>query len=574
MSSSTYVVPDHGFGAAQKLLVNGIGSEVFYALMGSADVRDLAVTLGHSAYGMAVFVNNRHIGDIAATDVAPYTELTWILDSGLSPEVTARLSIDDDGYPCMHVLLPPPGLCVPANNPPEVRWALVDGSTPITVHSIPRSLGSYPLQPQHLLVTLHAKRFLAHRSVYVDVDGTYLGTISHEDSAALADTITSYSHSGLVTVARGYYEYADGVPSLTIYADPATTTRKPFAVAAGTAATTAMVLSAAASARAQAAIPMTGFFSAPLSGAAAGTAGAAGAAAAGSTGAAAGAAVAAKAAAGSSTLSGTATAAGATGVAGLQTVAAVSAAAIAVGGVGVAATNAYLDSKAPEVTAASPSSIMDIKLQSPVHPATAAPQATTDTNSGLTFEGLRQAVTGGDDLLLSQDTTEVETELSPTEPTAVTTTAESAPAEPVTELPATPVNAPVDTTIPRDDLLLMAAPVIDTEPTEAQVSTPSQATSAEVTIMVDPATSAAPSTWQASTSAASTINSSPEPSTTGNSWWDVVSSAVAPIITSANNAYSPNYGASASTADSASVQVTAPTLTPSPASGAEPSATS
>ena len=371
MSHTPYVVPDHGFGTARTLPINGIDADVFAGLLGSADVRTVSVILGTPAASAAdsVGLPIRHAGGqsgtIDAQDCAEYTELDWILGAGLSPEVSARLTLDDNGWPLASVVLPAPGLCVPANNPPAVRWAMLDGGVGIPVQGIPPSLASYPREPQHFLVTLRARRFLGRRSVSAYVDGVFIGTLRRDDALQLADAIISYDHSGLVSVARGYYKYNEGHPTLTIYADAETPARKPFAAVAGTAATTGMVLSAAAAARAEAAVPMTGFFTGGAGTAATGASAGAtlasvtslGSSATGSTSTTSTAGASATTSAAASTATTTAaTTAAASGVS-LQAIAAASTAIVTVGGLGVATNNIINNqsSDAPLTVASGPS---------------------------------------------------------------------------------------------------------------------------------------------------------------------------------------------------------------------------
>ncbi|MCQ9341243.1 hypothetical protein NQ028_08850 [Corynebacterium phoceense] len=372
MSHTPYVVPDHGFGAARTLPINGIDAEVFADLLGSADVRTISVILGtpsasaDDTVGLTVRHDGVQIGTIDAHDSAEYTELDWILGAGLSPEVSARLTLDDNGWPLASVVLPAPGLCVPANNPPAVRWAMLDGGVGIPVQGIPTSLASYPREPQHFLVTLRARRFLGHRSVSAYVDGAFIGTLAREDALQLADTIISYHYSGLVSVARGYYKYNEGHPTLTIYADAEAPARKHFAAVAGTAATTGMVLSAAAAARAEAAVPMTGFFTGDAGTAATGASAGAtlasvtslGSSATGSTSATstAGASATTSSAAATTATTTAATTAAASGVS-LQAIAAASTAILTVGGLSVATNNIVNNqpSDAPLTVASGPS---------------------------------------------------------------------------------------------------------------------------------------------------------------------------------------------------------------------------
>lgn len=264
MSFSTYVVPDHGFDAAAHLPIDGIAPDTFAKLMEKAH-RGVArenVTVGRYEVdgALSVRLDGHRIGIIEAADAQKYTELQWIMDAGLAPSLTMQLQLDEDSMPAAHIILPPPGLCVPANNPPDVRWAMVEGTTPIIINSMPLSLANYPQKSLHFLATLKAKRYLGHYSVSVFVDDTYVGSIPRESARALSQIVTDYELSSLISVARAFYEYNSGRPRLTIYADLQRKAQHTFTIAAGTATGTSLVLSAASAARADAAVPTRGFF--------------------------------------------------------------------------------------------------------------------------------------------------------------------------------------------------------------------------------------------------------------------------------------------------------------------------
>ncbi len=437
MSSTSYVVPHVGFRAAANLRVHGIDPEVFSLLLDSESTtapgqplgsRLLPVTLGRSTpgAGLVVYRDSRKIGVVAAAAAAEYPELTWILEAGLSPEVTARLSIDSEGYPGCEILLPPPGLCVPANDPPDVRWAMVEGTTATEVHSIPTALPSYPTKPLHFLVVLRARNVLGYRSVSAYVDGTFIGTLGREDARRLAGTVAEYNRSGMLAVARGFYQYNNGAPSLTLYADPDSVPRKLYTIAAGTAAATGMVLAAAAAGRAEAEIATTGFFTSAgtaatgtanvISAASAGAAGVSGAAGAKSVGAGATGTTSATGATGSA---GAASAAGGLGAAGassaagvglsLPALAAASTAIIAAGGLGITANTLYPDESRELHTATPATSAMAPDGESPT-PGEYAAQATDTSQEDPTRSAGNPAI--GTQLLA--DSTNSDTDPAPT----------------------------------------------------------------------------------------------------------------------------------------------------------------
>lgn len=257
MKSTNYMVPDHGFGNVNNIPIQEVNPDFLVDLMEKTgtDQPEIKVNLsGSSKEGFRVRYQDTTIGHLEKSDVSAYTELDWIIDAGLHPHVTARIAMvemDGEQWPSFDVQLPAPGLCVPANNPPAERWALLPGSTPATITNFQPKMDVLPEGAEHFLVTLHARRFLGRRAVAVLVDGVQIASLDREDARRLANTVLEYQQNGLLAVAHAYYCMEESKPSLVVYADAEDKANR--AVVAGTLTAASMGLSAVTAARAEAA---------------------------------------------------------------------------------------------------------------------------------------------------------------------------------------------------------------------------------------------------------------------------------------------------------------------------------
>lgn len=219
------MVPNHGFGDVNQIPIQEVSPNFLVELMEESGSEQPAVEVnltGSSAEGFRVRYEDTTIGYLEREEAAAYTELDWIIDAGLRPLVTARVTMvefDGEEWPSFDVELPAPGLCVPVNNPPAERWAMLPGTTAAAITQFQSKMDVFPESAEHFLVTLHARRFFGRRSVNVAVDGVQIASLSHDDAHRLADTVSSYQNSGLLAVARAYYCMDEGKPRLVVYAD-------------------------------------------------------------------------------------------------------------------------------------------------------------------------------------------------------------------------------------------------------------------------------------------------------------------------------------------------------------------
>ncbi|MCQ9676668.1 hypothetical protein [Corynebacterium sp. BF-R-2] len=266
MTVTNYVVPHAGFGDPRHLTVDNVNPDLFLELLAEAgDSHEVTVTLcGHSSSGFRVRHDDTVVGVVSAAQSADYGELDWVMLAGLSPQVTARVSLcldcEDDTTPVVEVLLPEPGLCVPSNNPPADRWHLLEGDTPLRITDFEISDDALSNHSAHLLVRVENKRGLFQHHIQVFADTTLIATIPYEEAEWLAHAITNVNREDLVAVTRAYYSVDNGTPTLTLFIPNDTTSGSPFLKTAGAlAAATAGAAVAAARAEANGASSPTPF---------------------------------------------------------------------------------------------------------------------------------------------------------------------------------------------------------------------------------------------------------------------------------------------------------------------------
>ena len=266
MTVTNYVVPHAGFGDPRHLTVDNVNPDLFLELLAEAgDSHEVTVTLcGHSSSGFRVRHDDTVVGVVSAAQSADYGELDWVMLAGLSPQVTAMVSLcqdcEDDTTPVVEVLLPEPGLCVPSNNPPADRWHLLEGDTPLRITDFEISDDALSNHSAHLLVRVENKRGLFQHHIQVFADTTLIATIPYEEAEWLAHAITNVNREDLVAVTRAYYSADNGTPTLTLFIPNDTTSGSPFLKTAGAlAAATAGAAVAAARAEANGASSPTPF---------------------------------------------------------------------------------------------------------------------------------------------------------------------------------------------------------------------------------------------------------------------------------------------------------------------------
>ena len=112
MPSSTYLIPHRGLGAVQALPIYDAQTK---------ENREFTVTLAPRPDGGLEVRTDSTIGHITSADRAEYPEIDLLLRAGLTPAATAAPGSDGS----LSLLLPRPGLCLPANNPPAGPWTML-----------------------------------------------------------------------------------------------------------------------------------------------------------------------------------------------------------------------------------------------------------------------------------------------------------------------------------------------------------------------------------------------------------------------------------------------------------------
>ena len=265
LDSATYVVPDHGFGVIHNLPVGDVSPEVFSELLEStaAEGGYFSAELGprSAQEGFAVRIDDSLVGHLSAADSQAYALFDWILSAGLRPRATAHVSMTDasgEEWPTLHLLLPAPHLCIPANNPPAQRWTMLPGETTATLTEFSKDVTGFPHTDEHYLVSLHTRGFLRRNTVDVYVNSTFLGSLPRDAAREIAPAVLDCTKSGRLAIAHGYFHYnADDRPALTIYAHNAAN-KHHAGLVLGVVAGGAAIMSAATAARAQAAPAVPG----------------------------------------------------------------------------------------------------------------------------------------------------------------------------------------------------------------------------------------------------------------------------------------------------------------------------
>ncbi|QRP97583.1 hypothetical protein I6J72_10510 [Corynebacterium sp. FDAARGOS 1242] len=239
MMVTNYLVPHEGFGDPRRLSVSNVDPDLFLSLLEEeGDNQQLTVTLcGHSSSGFRVRHEDTVVGMISAEQSEEYSELDWMMSSGLSPQITATVGLSTDGNddttPIFEVLLPEPGLCVPSNIPPPERWGLLEGNSALHVTDFDAAHEALPDHSAHLLVRVDNKSGLVHRHIELSLDNVHIASIPRGEATWLADSIATVNDEGLVAVSRAYYSMEGDTPTLTIFAGHDAPTSVPTVRTAG-----------------------------------------------------------------------------------------------------------------------------------------------------------------------------------------------------------------------------------------------------------------------------------------------------------------------------------------------------
>ena len=180
MPSSTYLIPHRGLGAVQALPIYGAQTK---------ENREFTVTLSPRPDGGLEVRADSVLGHITSADRAEYPELDLLFRAGLTPAATAAPQPDDS----LALLLPRPGLCLPANNPPAGPWTMLGYAPPIDITDLPADLDIPAQARMHLLVTLSPSTTGSGADAYLGP--RWVGRLEGVDVAKQGTTLAHAYHA-------------------------------------------------------------------------------------------------------------------------------------------------------------------------------------------------------------------------------------------------------------------------------------------------------------------------------------------------------------------------------------------
>ena len=180
MPSSTYLIPHRGLGAVQALPVYGAQTK---------ENQEFTVTLAPREDGGLEVRTDSPIGHITSADRAEYPEIDLLFRAGLTPAATAAPQPDGS----LSLLLPRPGLCLPANNPPAGPWTMLGYAPPINITELPTDLDIPAHARMHVLVTLSPSTTGSGADAYLGPQ--WVGRLDGVDVAKQGTTLAHAYHA-------------------------------------------------------------------------------------------------------------------------------------------------------------------------------------------------------------------------------------------------------------------------------------------------------------------------------------------------------------------------------------------
>ncbi|WP_304348952.1 hypothetical protein [Corynebacterium frankenforstense] len=212
MNRPLYPLPLVTAGGGARVPVDAASQGVLLSLLGGTDPAGERLHLTRDEYqgGLVVHHGPARIGRLPQSVLETYPQLGHLLNQGLSPAPGVAVTPEPgSGRLTAELLLPAPGLVMPANSAPEEPWALLPEGTRRALDTAAGE-GTGPLErvvPAQFLAVLR----VLDGTVVAAVDDHVVGPLSAADSAAVRDLVDHYSALGLVPVARLYiYDAAPG----------------------------------------------------------------------------------------------------------------------------------------------------------------------------------------------------------------------------------------------------------------------------------------------------------------------------------------------------------------------------
>ncbi|AIG63463.1 hypothetical protein CATYP_00770 [Corynebacterium atypicum] len=151
--------------------------------------------------GLIAYHGKTKLGRLPQTMLTAYPQLAHLFTSGFRPTVAVDVH-PEEGSGKLHaeLLMPAPGLVMPANDPPEKPWALLaEGPRRRLDMNVGEGLGELArVVPAQFLATLTE----LDGAVVVSVGDHVLGALEDSDAADVRDLVSHFDALGLTPVSR------------------------------------------------------------------------------------------------------------------------------------------------------------------------------------------------------------------------------------------------------------------------------------------------------------------------------------------------------------------------------------
>lgn len=213
MPFTPYPLPARGAGSMRRTPVEGTNQAILFSHLHDRSLQEdgveVPVTLLPDPRGGGFKVKWDYgvIGTLPREFREAYPQLERITGSHLTPEVTARVSVDGArGGLRAEILLPEPQWAVPVNDPPEGAWTILPSGPPARV-----DLSAGVDVPSDELAALYRAQLLVGLSllnerVTVTYDKRVLGVLDREASVSVSGALRHFGELELGCVARAFLD--------------------------------------------------------------------------------------------------------------------------------------------------------------------------------------------------------------------------------------------------------------------------------------------------------------------------------------------------------------------------------
>lgn len=210
MEDGLYPLPEFTGGGGIRVPITSASQGILFSMMGR-DATEFRLELTRDPYrgGLLAHYGKTLLGRLPEEALDSYPQLGHLLAEGLRPSVGVEVyASQGSGRLHADLLLPAPGLVMPANTPPDEPWALLPEGPR-------RTLDPQTGEGLDELTRVVPRQFLTRLTivdavVVAQVDGRVVGSLSAPDSAAIAPLVSHYQALELVPVGRLYVWKDDG----------------------------------------------------------------------------------------------------------------------------------------------------------------------------------------------------------------------------------------------------------------------------------------------------------------------------------------------------------------------------